>query len=116
MRAVADMKLLFGGGGQNGSFRTPSSMRIAHFRYARRSEVIICSPSALRISVSRHLRIVASLVVLSAAIATQSPAQAIRVHANRAIDGKGHVLTDLTLMVEGGKITRVQQHAPHVRA
>ena len=91
-------------------------MPATHFRYATRSEVIICSPSAPRISLSSHLRIVASLVVLSAVIAAQAPAQVIRVHANRAIDGKGHVLTDVTLSVEGGKITRVQQHAPHARA
>lgn len=63
-----------------------------------------------------HFRIAAGLVVLSAALATQSTAQVIRVHANRAIDGKGNVLTDVTLTVEGGKITRVQQHAPHARA
>ena len=64
---------------------------------------------------TRHFRTAAGFVVLSAVFAAQSAAQVTRIHANRAIDGKGHVLTDVTLTVEGGKITRVQQHAPRAR-
>ena len=62
-----------------------------------------------------HFRFYASVVVLSATLAAQSAAQAMRVHANRAIDGRGHLLTYVTLTVEGGQITRVQQHAKHAQ-
>jgi len=78
--------------------------------YSALTELPMSNPFA-RIGVTRHFRIVASLVFLSGALAAQSAAQAMRVHANRAIDGKGHVLMDVTVTVEGGQITRVQQHA-----
>jgi imidazolonepropionase-like amidohydrolase len=42
---------------------------------------------------------------------TSAYSQPIRVHANRAIDGKGHVLQDVTVSIADGKVSAVLQHA-----
>lgn len=43
--------------------------------------------------------------------ANSAYSQPVRVHANRAIDGKGHVLQDVTVSIADGKVSAVSQHA-----
>jgi imidazolonepropionase-like amidohydrolase len=50
----------------------------------------------------------AAFLTVAANIAYSQP---IRVHANRAIDGKGHVLQDVTVSIADGKVSAVLQHA-----
>ncbi len=53
-----------------------------------------------------RLRVVVT-ALLSAASAAGAQTPALRIHAMRAIDGRGHVLRDVTVVVEGGKIARL---------
>src|SRR3954470_14080996 len=51
---------------------------------------------------------------ISAAGGAQNPAVAI--HAQRALDGKGHVLRDVTVIVENGKISHIEHRPAGARA
>lgn len=53
-----------------------------------------------------RLAVAALLLAVSTAEA-QTPA--LRIHSMRAIDGRGHVLRDVTVVVEGGKIARIER-------
>ncbi len=57
----------------------------------------------------RHLLVLAFPTVLAAQRGQQRP---VTIHADRVLDGRGGVLTDATIVVEGGKISRIDKGAP----
>jgi imidazolonepropionase-like amidohydrolase len=54
-------------------------------------------------------------LVLVSALAAHAQNSLIVIHAGTLLDGKGHALHNVSVVVEGGKITRVEQNAKDLR-